>query len=166
MADATAKGSGYLASSIEVTFGGGQTYALNTASTGLVDNTWTELSDEINNGTDKHLLADWEFNMASASPTGTDAGLEIYVVRSVDGTNYPTWVSGVATEQVSNQQYFRDFAVLGAIATSAQRVTNNFPLLLPPGKYKLGFRNRANVALATSGNSFYLRPHAMLSDEA
>lgn len=157
MADATAKLSGYLGSATAVAWTSGTTFD------SLADNGWTSLSDEIDNSSNKYLLMDWDLVLGSAAFTGGDSGIEIYVVRSVDGTNYPTWTTGTNDEQ-ENAPYFRDFAVTTG-TTAAQRVTGG-PISVPQGKFKFGFRNRGNATLASSGNTFYWRPHSLLSDEA
>lgn len=159
MADATAKTAGYLATGTAVSWASGQALA------SLTDNEWTDLTDEIDNSTNKYLYVDWELVLASAAFTGTDSGIEIYLVRSVDGTNYPDWVGNSTSDAQGNNQYFVDFAQLSG-TTAAQRVTSRSPLVVPPGKHKFGFRNRGNVTTGSSGNTFTLRPHALLSDEA
>lgn len=157
MPDATAKLSGYLASLTAVTWASGTTF------NSLADNGWTSLSDEIDNSSNKYLLMDWELDLGSAAFTGIDSGVEIYVVRSVDGTTYPTWTTGTSDEQ-ENAPHYRDFAT--TTGTTAAQVMTGGPIAMPQGKFKFGFRNRANVTLASSGNTFSWRPHGLLSDEA
>lgn len=151
MADLTR--SGYLASAISIAWTSGQ--ALDSA----VDDEYTDLSDEIDNSTNKYLMADIEVVLASAAFTETDSAIEIFLVPSVDGTNYPNWTgNGTAAEQ-ENLNYFVGMVITSG-ATEAQRmVLRNVEL--PNGKYKLAFRNRGGVALAASGNSASLRPHSV-----
>lgn len=157
MADATLKLSGYLAAAAS---------AAGTVLDSVADNTWTSLSAEIDNSTNKYPYADWYMELGSAAFTGADSGVEIYIVPCVDGTNYPTWTTGTSDEQ-ENNPYFAAIAPTTG-TTAAQKIVNNSgaPLLLPNGKFKFGFRSRANVTLAASGNAFYYRPYGYLGDEA
>lgn len=143
--------SGYKATASTIAWTSGQD--LNS----LSDDEWTDLSDEIDNSTNLYALVDLEINLASAAFTGSDSMLEVYLVPTVDGTNYPNWTGNVTSEEQENRQYFVG-AVTTSGATEAQlMVLRDIPL--PNGKYKWGFRNRAGVATAASGNSADWRPH-------
>lgn len=142
--------SGYLAAAASVSWTGGQ--SLNSA----LDAEWTTLSDEIDNTTNKYLQADLQIDLASAAFTGADAGLEIYLIPSVDGTNYPAWTGDVTTEQQGNMNYFIGFVAVPAV-TAAQRMVLR-GVALPSGKYRWALRNQTNVALAASGNTMQWRP--------
>lgn len=145
--------SGYLASAASVTFSGTQT--LNS----LTDNEFTDLSDEIDNSTNKYMFADMELVLGSAAFTGTDSSIELFLVPTVDGTNYPTWTgNGTSDEQENTPFFVGAFSTTGT--TAAQRaVLRDVPL--PNGKYKWGVRNRGNVTLASSGNTLSWRPHSV-----
>lgn len=149
--------SGYLVSAVSVAWTGA-TQKIDS----LTDNEWTDLSDEIDNISNKYRLADLELVLGSAAFTGADSGVEIYIVPSLDGTNYPTWTGNTTSEAPENAQYFACFLPLKA-ATQAQRVLTNVedPVALPNGKFKFGVRSRANVALASSGNTLSFRPHTV-----
>lgn len=146
--------SGYLAAAQTVTFSGTQT--LNS----LLDNEWTNWSDEIDNSTNKYPLADLEIVLGSAAFTGADAGIEIYIIPTVDGTNYPDWTGDSTADQSGQVQYFVSFLPVTP-TTSAKRVASwpMLPVQLPNGKFRFGVRNRANVTLASSGNTLSWRPH-------
>jgi hypothetical protein len=152
---ATLTRSGYLASAAAITWASGQT--LNSAAS----NEWTDLSDEIDNSTNKYWAVDLDISLASAAFTGAGSGIEVYLVPSVDGTNYPTWVGDVTTEQQVNNQYFAAFGRTTG-TTAAQRITIT-GIELPSGKYKWAFRNRGGIALASSGNTVSWRPHSVSS---
>ena len=148
----TVKSSGYLVAAQTVTFSGTQTLA------SLTDNEWTNLSDAIDNSTNKYTLVDVELYLASAAFTGTDSTLLLYLVPSVDGTNYPNWTGNVTTSEQENEKYFVcSFTTSGA--TEAQRMTER-NIVLPPGLYKYGVRNTSGVTLAASGNTLKWRPHS------
>lgn len=147
---ATLKNSGYAASAAAVVFSGTQT--LNS----LTDNEWTDLSDEIDNSTNRYVYVDLELVLGSAAFTGSDSGMEIYLVPTVDGTNYPTWTGNVTSDETENNGFFVGFVPTTA-STAAQRMVLR-KVELPAGKYKYGVRNRGNVTLAGSGNTLSWRP--------
>jgi len=143
------KHSGYKAEAVSVVFSGTQTLV------SLTDNEWTDESDEINN-TNGWLYSDWELVMTSVAFTTTDSAVELYIIPSVDGTNYPNWTGNVTTDEPENSVHF-----VGSFATSqateAQRLTLR-GIELPPGKWKVGVRSRAGVSLAASGSTLKFRP--------
>jgi len=146
-----AKLSGYKTATTAITWASGQDLV------SLGDNEWTDLSDAIDNSTDLYLSVDLECVLASAAFTGGDAVIEVYLIPSIDGTNYPNWTGNATTEEQENGQYF-----VGSFMTSGATVAQRAALrdiALPNGKYKWGFRNRTNVALAASGNTISWRPH-------
>lgn len=147
--------SGYLTTAISVSFTGTQT--LNS----LTDNEWTDLSDEIDNGTNKYAWVDLYLELGSAAFAGTDSGIEIYIVPSVDGSNYPSWSGNSTSDAQQNNAFFVAFLSTTA-TTAAQKMATppHAPVRLPSGKYKYGVRNRGNVTLAGSANTLYWRPHS------
>jgi hypothetical protein len=154
MADATTKLSGYLASAAT---------CLTTELDSLADNGHSALGAEIDNSTNKYATADFEVYLASAAFTGADSGMEIYIVPSVDGTNYPTWTTGTSDEQ-ENIPYCVGFVPTTGTTAAQRAVLTGIPL--PQGKWKPAARSRANVALASSGNTLSWRPGSYLADEA
>lgn len=147
--------SGYLASASSIAWTSGQ--SLNS----LTDNEFTDLSDEVDNSTNKYMYADVEIVLASAAFTGTDSGIELYLIPSQDGTNYPTWTGNGTTDEQENVGFFVGFVPTTG-TTAAQRMVLR-DVALPNGKYKWGFRNRGNVSTAASGNSATWRPHSVAS---
>lgn len=153
MADLTR--SGYLASAATVVWTSGQ------AIDSLTDNEYTDLSDEIDNSTNKYMFADLELVLGSAAFTGADSAFELYLIPSVDGTNYPTWTgNGTSDEQENGPFFVGSLSLTGT--TAAQRAVLR-DVDLPSGKYKFACRNRGNVTLAGSGNSLKWRPHSVTS---
>lgn len=146
---ATAQLTGYLASASALAWSSGQSLDL------AADNEWTNLSDEIDNSTNKYLFVDLEINLTSAAFSGTSSGIEVYLVPSVNGTFYPNWTGNVTTDEQENQIHFVGFVPTSG-ATGAQRLVLR-GVALPPGKYKWGFRNRGGVSLS-SNNSVQWRP--------
>lgn len=154
MADLTL--SGYLATAQTVTFSGTQT--LNS----LVDNEYTNWSDEIDNSTTKYRLADLRLVIGSAAFTGADSAFEVFIIPSVDGTNYPSWTGNGTTDEQENSPFL--CAVLPTTgATGAQDMATpvDAPVALPNGKFRFAVRNRGNVSTAASGNTLFWRPHSV-----
>jgi len=149
----TLKLSGYLASAAAVVFSG--TQQLNS----LTDNEYTDLSDELDNSTDNHAFVDLYLDLASAAfATPADCGVEVFIVPSVDGTNYPTWTGNTTTDQVHNSLFLVAYIPLTGTTAAQDGVATRVPL--PNGKYKYGIRNRGNVTTAASANVLYWRPHS------
>jgi len=147
--------SGYLATAQAVVWTSGQ--ALNSAA----NNEWTDLSDAVDNSTTKYMFADVEVVLASAAFTGATSLIEVYLVPSVDGTNYPTWTGNVTTEEQENLGFFvGNLRTTGA--TAAQRMVLR-DVELPNGLFKWAFRNKSGPTLAGSGNSASWRPHSVAS---
>lgn len=155
----TLKLSGYLASAVAVTW----TSATQKIDS-LTDNEWTDLSDEIDNTTNLYAAADIELVLGSAAFTGTDSSVEVYIVPTLDGTNYPDWTGNTTSDAPEQVHYYCTLLPIKA-STSAKRVVSpsddNIPY--PQGKFKLGLRSRANVTLAGSGNTISLRPKSYQS---
>jgi len=158
MTTLTVKKSGYLAAAAAVAFSGTQT--LNS----LTDNEWTDLSDEIDNSTNKYASVDLDLVLGSAAFTGADSGIEIYLIPCIDGTNYPTWTGNTTSDKQENLPFFVGF-ILTTGTTAAQRGAL-LDVELPNGKYKWGCRNRGNVTLAGSGNTLSWRPHSEINTDA
>lgn len=158
MATWTVKTSGYLVAAAAVSWASGQT--LNS----LTDNEFTDLSDEIDNSTNKYKYADLYFDIASAAFTGTDSGIEAYLIPSVDGTNYPTWTGNGTTDEQENTLFLVGFAPFTGTTAAQDAVITR--IRLPQGKYKFGFRNRGNIGLAASGNTVYWRPYTDIATDA
>lgn len=125
----------------------------------LTDNEWTDLSDEIDNSTNLYFGCILELVLGSAAFTGSDSGVEVYIVPTIDGTNYPDWTGNSTSDAPEQAGYFVAFLPIKA-STSAKRVVSDpeGPIELPQGKFKFGLRNRGNVALASSGNTLSYRP--------
>lgn len=149
------KRSGYLATAQTVVWTSGQSLD------SLTDNEFTDLSDEIDNTTNLYMFADFELVLGSAAFTGADSGIALYLIPTVDGTNYPTWTGNGTSDEQENDGFFVGFVPTTG-TTAAQRATLR-DVDLPSGKWKLACRNRGNVTLAASGNTLKWRPHSVSS---
>lgn len=143
--------SGYKAAAAAVAWTSGQALA------SLTDDEYTDLTDAIDNSTNLYAFADLELVLGSAAYTGTDSNVAVYLLPSVDGTNYPDWTGNGTSDEQENEQYLVGvFRTSGA--TAAQRlVIRDVPL--PNGLYKYGFRNQTGITLPASGNTCKWRPH-------
>lgn len=125
----------------------------------LTDGETTDLSDAVDNSTNNYVFCDIELYLASAAFTGTDCQLEVYLVPSVDGTNYGIWDGNTATPGNANANYY-----VGAINIKAATAAFRGSLARVPlynGLQKFAFLSRANVTLAASGNTAKYRPHQL-----
>jgi hypothetical protein len=130
--------------------------ALSTELNSLANDTWCSLSAEIDNSTNGYMFADFEVNLAAAIFDGADAAVELYLVPSLDDTNFPTFLDSGSTDNQENNQYF-----IGSVTLSLDNEVHIHTLRgveLPPGKFKIGARNRTNIGLASSGNTVKWRP--------
>ena len=149
MADSTL--SGYKVTAQSIAWASGQTLD------SLTDNEWSDLSDAIDNSTNKYMLADIELVLGSAAFNGTDSVISMYLIPSVDGTNYGDWVGNSTATAFSNTPYFVGSFVTSGTTAAQRLILRN--VSLPNGLYKYAFRNKGNVTLASSGNTAKWRPH-------
>jgi len=146
------KSTGYQASALTVVWTSGQSLD------SLTDGEWTDVSDAIDNTTNKYTVVDCELVLGSAAFTGTDSIVSLYIIPSVDGANYGDWTGNVTTDEQENNAYY-----VGSFLTSGASTAQRLPLRdvrIPPGLYKIGLRNTSNVTLAASGNTLKWRPHS------
>lgn len=149
---AVLQSSGYLVTPVSLAWTSGQ--SLNS----LTDNEFTDLSDEIDNTSNLYVMADFYVVLASAAFSGTDSAIEMYIVRSQDGTNYPTWTGNGTSDEQENTN-FPAYSKLTTGTTAGQKIVFE-DVVVPPGKFKVGFRSRLNVSTAASGNTATYRPHS------
>lgn len=122
----------------------------------LADDTWSSLSPEIDNSLFGYLFMDIEFDLASFLPSGADATVELYLVPSIDDTQFPTYTETGSSDEQENNQYFVGSVTLPP--DTEVHIHSIRGIEMPPGKFKLGVRNRANLAFASSGNTVKWRP--------
>ncbi len=146
---ANIKQSGYHAAETTVSFTGTQTLA------SLASDEYTDPSDAIDNSTNKYAFMDWEF-VCTAVNFVSPASIRLYVLPSLDGTNYAQWDGNVATDVEENEQYFADSCILNP-GNNAQRHVRDSGILVPRGLFKVAVRNKGGIALAASGSTLKLR---------
>ena len=146
--------SGYEASAVTVAWTSGQSLD------SLTDDETTDLSDAFDNSSSNYALADVEINLASAAFTGDDCAIELYLVPSVDGTNYSTWMGNTTSPGNANSNYQVGSVTISAGTAAARLSFRDVPLY--NGLQKFALRSRANVSLAATGNTLKYRPHQIM----
>ena len=122
----------------------------------LADDEWTDLADEINNTQlGRAIFSDFHLTLGSLTPTGADAAVELYLLPTGKADVYPEWTGdGIVDLQEHNVHFVGSFTLSTGASIKEQYLRD---VEVPPGKWKLGVRNRANVALAASGSSLNYR---------
>lgn len=93
--------------------------------------------------TSGYLWAYWELVLGSiGSARSSTATVEVWILASVDGTNYPDTSS-------ANSQLI---TFVPAASTAAQRLTIG-PVPLPPGKFKCYLVNKTGQAFASGSGA-------------
>ena len=102
--------------------------------------------------TDADLLADFEFACTFAVAPTVDSMVFLFLVRSVDGTNYEDASASIRAAGESGVGGFQVQSI-----TTAQRMVIR-DVSLPPGLWKPMIVN-TNQALTASGHTLKIRPH-------
>ena len=114
----------------------------NTNAFGSVADAVGALMAEIDNGTGLYMFGDLEVTMGGAvTSAGLDARIDVYLVPTYDGTNYP--VPGGATT-FTGSQYVGSISSVETVGTIAVTNFTNGTLReirLPPCKFKIGLVN-------------------------
>ncbi len=143
---------GYQASAQTIAFNGTQTID------SLTDGEYTDESDAIDNSSSKYAMADFYLDLASVAYTA-EGTINLYILPTVDGTNYPTWTGNTATAQDENEQYHVGSMTTPDATSVFDGVVRN--VVLPVGKFKVAVKNDSGVTLGSSGNTLYYRPHSV-----
>lgn len=131
---------------------------LTTELNSLADGNVCALSGEMDNGTDLAIFADVQLDLASLTISSTSAFVAVYIVPTVDDTNYPDWTSGAVANY--HQQYCAGIIYVKNVSSATARADLS-GIALPPGKYKVAVRNGCGAALAASGNTLKFRPYSV-----
>lgn len=103
--------------------------------------------------TDAHLLADFELVCTFATAPTLDTTIDLYLVRSADGTNYE---DGSDTVRPNPDAFVGSFAVRN-VTTSQRIIKRDVPL--PPGLWKAILHNNGTGQSISSGWTLKARPH-------
>lgn len=131
--------------------------ALTTELNGLTSSNVSALSAEQDNSTNKHYYADVAVSLSTINVTTSTAVIYVYLVPSLDGTNYPEFDVGTTTPGNNNLNYLVGLIRIKASNASHLGVLRQIPL--PPGKYKIAIRNGTGVALNASNNTVTFRTY-------
>jgi hypothetical protein len=130
---------------------------LTTELNSLADGNVSALSSEFDNTTNLDMFADLQLDLASLTISSTVAFVTLFVVPTIDGTNYPDFSSGAIANY--HLQYARATALVKNVSAATARV-NFEEVRIGPGKFKFALRNGTGAALASSGNTLGWRDYA------
>lgn len=128
--------------------------ALSTEFNSLANGSSTAASSAIDNSSVLDVWADLELNLGTFGSTpSAGAYIEVYLIPSVDGTNY---ADGSASVAPAAELFVGAFSVRAA--TAAQRLALR-GVSFPPGLFKLLCINKTGQALNASGNTLKYRTY-------
>lgn len=105
-------------------------------------------------GTAANLLGDFELVVTYGTNPTVDTTIDLYLVRSADGTNYE---DGDASIRPAAECFVGSFQVR-AVTTAQRMVVRDVPM--PPGLYKPVIHNNGTgQTFAASGNTLKVRTH-------
>lgn len=109
------------------------------------------ISSEVDNSTDLKMWGDLEVTQGGAvTSSGLDARIDVYLVPTYDGTNYPT--PGGATT-FTGTQFVGTISSVETVGTVAVTNYTNGTLrsiMLPPTKFKIGLVNELGASFNSS----------------
>lgn len=109
------------------------------------------IASEIDNSADRYMFGDLEVTQGGAvTSSGLDARIDVYLVPTYDGTNYPT--PGGATT-FTGTQYVGPISSVETVGTVAATSFTNGTLrriALPPCKFKIGMANELGASFNSS----------------
>jgi hypothetical protein len=138
---------------------GTHTDVLTTELNSLANNS-TAITAAIDNTSNHFIYIDVELEVTFGSAPTLNAGLNLYVVPSQDGTNYADGSAGTPGT-IPAPHCLRGVFLVRAV-TSAQRIILE-RIEVPPGLYKLLLENKAGQTTAASGNVLAYRGHELSS---
>lgn len=110
------------------------------------------ISSEIDNSSDLKMFGDLEVTQGGAvTSSGLDARIDVYLIPTYDGTNYPVPGSGGTT--FTGSQYVGTISSVETVGTVAVTSFTNGTcrgLLLPPTKFKIGLVNELGASFNSS----------------
>jgi len=113
------------------------------------------LSGVIDNSTGLDTVIDFELYLAEqASARSAGACVDIYLVSSIDGTNYP----GPAIGEPSINTIVGSFAFSAAVDAERDVIKN---ITLSPGLHKVYIKNRTGQTFASASNTLKYRVYSL-----
>ena len=138
---------------------------LTTTLNSLADDT-IDIGAAINNETNLCTYMDLEVMLASADFSAqTNPAIYIYMFESIDGgTDFDTNEDAVsASTDVPTADKICAIMPFRVDTGAEAKVMIKSMIPIPPGRFKLGFRNVTGMALAASGNTMSYRTYNMQS---
>lgn len=108
---------------------------------------------------DAELLLDFELLMGGSITPGTNPAAHLYLIQSVDGTNYEDATTG-ASESLPPDAFVRSFIPTSGAGTKRMAIRN---VPAPVGLWKAIIQNELGVSLPASGNTLRWRGHSYQS---
>lgn len=108
---------------------------------------------------DAELLLDFELLTGGSITPGTNPRADLYLIQSVDGTNYEDATTG-ASESLPPDAYVGSFVPTSGAGTKRMVLRNR---TAPVGLWKAIVQNELGVSLAASGNTLKWRAHSYQS---
>ena len=105
------------------------------------------------------LLLDFELLTGGSVTPGTGARADLYLLRSVDGTNYEDATTG-ASESLPPDAFVGSFVPTSGAGTKRMALRDR---PAPPGLWKAVVVNELGVALAATNNTLRVRAHSLQS---
>ena len=113
------------------------------------------LSGVIDNSTGLDTVIDFELYLAEqSSARSAGACVDIYLVSSIDGTNYP----GPAIGEPSINTIVGSFAFSAAVGAERDVIKN---VTISPGLHKIFIKNRTGQAFASTSNTLKYRIYSI-----
>jgi hypothetical protein len=122
---------------------------LSTEFNSLANNAGTAASSAVDQATNLDQKAYFELNVTFGSAPAAGTTVDLYLMYSLDGTNYADYTSGT-TPVVNANNYVGSFVL--ANTTSAQRV-HSPDVYLRAYKFKVAAVNKSGVAFPASGST-------------
>jgi hypothetical protein len=117
------------------------------------------LTIEVDNSSDLKMFGDLEVTSNSAiTASGLDARVDVYLIPTYDGTNYP--VPGSTAATMTGGQYVGSISSVDTVGTVAVTNYTNGTLRkieLPPTKFKIGIVNELGATFPAAANTIKLR---------
>lgn len=130
--------------------------AMTTELNSLANNAWAISSALGGDASAQYLYGDFELAWSQAATPTVDTSIDLYLIRSADGTNYEDGATSGPVLPGPNS-YIGSFAVRG-VSSAQRRIIRD--VRLPPGLFKAFLLNNATgTAFASSGNTLKWRPH-------
>lgn len=132
---------------------GTSTTAMSTELNSLANGSRAIASSAVDNDAARNMYADFELYVTYGVAPSAGGRVDLYLVQTLDGTNYADGSASVAPPMTSFAGSFPLRAV-----TTAQRIVLRH-VLLPATDYKPLLDNQAGQAMAASGNTLKYRAY-------